>query len=78
MESIIVMTSYLYAPADIKAQLTEEGRVKMWFYYKDIDQERHEIILTPEECDRFVAWIEWQRKEAVLQKKQAVPAEEDK
>ncbi len=39
MESIMVTTSYLYAPADIKAQLTEEGRVKIWFYYKDIDQE---------------------------------------
>ena len=77
MESIVVTTSYIYAPADIKAQLTEEGRVKVWFYYKDIDQERHEIVLTPEEWDRLVAWVEWQRKKAALQKKQAVP-EEDK
>ncbi len=63
METITVTTSYIYSPADIRTQLTEGGGVKMWFDYKEIGQERHEFTCTPEEWDRLVAWVEWQRRD---------------
>ena len=49
--------------ADIKAQLTEEGGVNVWFDYKEIGQQRHEFTCIPEEWDRLVAWVEWQRRD---------------
>jgi len=62
MEEILVTTTYKWSPADIKAQLTDDGGVRVWFHFEDIKQDRHEFVCTPEEWDRFVAWVEWQRK----------------
>lgn len=68
MGSIDVTISGKLSAADIKAELTNEGGVAIWFQYKDIGQRRHDIECTPEEWDRLVAWVEWQRKEAALRK----------
>lgn len=63
MEPIKVTSTYHDSPADIKAKLTDNGGVEIWFEYTDINQRRHEITCTPEEWDRLVAWVEWQRKD---------------
>lgn len=64
MESIKV-TRYMSlwgAEADIEASCTEEGGVKMWFQYDEAGR-RQEILISPKEWDRLVAWIEWQRRD---------------
>ena len=48
------------------AELTSEGGVTIWFQFNDIGQRRHDITCAPEEWDRLVAWVDCQRKEAVL------------
>jgi hypothetical protein len=63
MEEIKVTSTYHWSPADIKARLTDDGKIEIWFEYKDINQQRHEISFTPEEWNRLVAWVEWQRKD---------------
>jgi hypothetical protein len=68
MEPIEVTTSFKWSAADIMAELTNEGGVTIWFQFNDIGQRRHDITCNPEEWDRLVAWVEWQRKEAVLKK----------
>ncbi len=66
MEPITVTHEIPYSDADIKAQLTEEGRVSIWFQYTEQSsipgQQRHKFHCTPEEWDRLVAWVEWRRK----------------
>ena len=69
MEHIKITESYLWSAADIMAKLTERDGVRIWFKYKDIGQERHEIRLSSEEWDRFVAWVEWQRKNRAINKR---------
>jgi len=63
MEEIKVTSTCHWSPADIKARLTDDGEIEIWFEYKDINQQRHEISFTPAEWDRLVAWVEWQRKD---------------
>jgi len=66
---LMVTGTYKWSEADVEAELTEEGGVSVWFEYKKIGQKRHEFTCSPEEWDRLVAWVEWQRKEMALKKK---------
>jgi len=68
MEQLPVTMSFKWAAADIMAQLTKEGGVRIWYKFQGSGQEKYEIVCTPDEWDRFVAWVEWQRKEAALKK----------
>jgi hypothetical protein len=62
MATLKVTTSFKWSGADIKAAVMDNGGVKIWHHYEDIDQDRHEIILTDKEWDRLVAWVQWQRR----------------
>ena len=57
MEELRVTGTYWYSWADIKARLTEEGKVETWFEYKESGQRRPAFTCTPEEWDRLVAWV---------------------
>jgi hypothetical protein len=61
-KTLKITNTYHYSPADVLAMVMDNGWVKIWFNYKDIQQDRHAIICTAEEWDRLVAWVEWQRK----------------
>ena len=65
MEPLRVTGTYWYSEADIMAQVTEDRGVKMWFEYKNIRQQRHEFTCTPQQGDRLVTWVEWQRRDRV-------------
>jgi len=75
MDKLRVTGSFKWSQADIMAEAKPDGGVRIWFYFKDIQQDRYDIDLTAVEWDRLVAWIEWQRKEVALQKKPATPEE---
>ncbi len=60
-DTLIVTTSSKWSDADIKALVMDNGWVKIWHYYDDINQDRHEVILTEKEWDRFASWVQWQR-----------------
>jgi hypothetical protein len=67
MEPIKVTGTFIYSSsADVMAQLTKEGGVDIWFDYERM--RRQGFICTPEEWDRLVAWVEWQRKERIINK----------
>ena len=70
-EEIRVTGTFWCSEADIKAQLTEEGGVRICFEYKKVGQRRHEFTCTPEEWDSFVTWVEWQHKERVINKEES-------
>ena len=61
MDTLIVTTSSKWSDADIKALVMDNGWIKIWHHYDDIKQDRHEVILTDKEWDRFVSWVHWQR-----------------
>jgi len=63
VEPLRVTGTYVMSEADIMAQVTEDRGVRMWSRYKDIAQDRYEFTCTPEEWDRLVAWVDWQRKD---------------
>ena len=71
MEELTVTTTCKQSPAAIKAQLTNKGGVTIWFHFKDIKQDRHEFECTPDEWDRLVAWVEWQRKDKAISKEES-------
>ena len=68
-DTLKVTTSSKWSDADIKASVMSNGWVKIWHYYEDIKQDRHEIVLTDKEWDRFVAWVQWQRSNNEASKK---------
>lgn len=71
METLSVKDVDIYTPSKIKASFTGTGGVNIWFEYDTPeikDQRRHEVDYTPEEWDRLVAWVEWQRKDAKITK----------
>lgn len=55
MDTLTVTTSSKWSDADIKALVMDNGWVKIWHYYSDIKQDRHEVILTDKEWDRFAS-----------------------
>ena len=63
MDTLTVTTSSKWSDADIKALVMDNGWVKIWHHYGDIKQDRHEIILTDKEWNRFASWIQWQRSD---------------
>jgi hypothetical protein len=66
----IEITDYArYGTGNVKADVTEVGGVSIWIKYKDAPQQPT-ITLSPEEWDRFVAWVEWQRKDNIFSKKE--------
>jgi hypothetical protein len=65
MDEIKITTSYLYSPAEIIGKVMDDGSVKIFFRFNGINQERHEIHCSANEWDRFIAWVEWQRKKNV-------------
>ena len=46
MKRIEITKSYLWSEANIMAELMEGNGIRIWFKYKDIGQERHEIRLS--------------------------------
>ena len=62
MDTITVTKSVKWSQADIKAAVLDNGWVKLWYHFDEIDQDRYEIVCTDREWDRLVAWVEWQRK----------------
>ena len=61
---------YTGAEADIEASCTEEAGVKIWFQYDEAGR-RQEILISPKEWDRFVARVEWQRKDKAINKRES-------
>jgi hypothetical protein len=61
MDTLLVTTSSKWADAEVKASVFSDGEVKIWYYYPEIGQERHEIVLTGAEWDQLAAWVQWQR-----------------
>ena len=53
------------ADADIMARMNDDGGVTLWFWHKDINQDRHKFTCTPQQWDRLVAWVEWKRRDRV-------------
>ncbi len=49
MEQLPVTMSSKFAAADIMAQLTEEGGVRIWYKFQESGQEKYEIVCTPDE-----------------------------
>lgn len=62
MDILSVTTINRWSAAQVKASVMDNGWVKIWSHYNEIDQDRQEIILTDREWNRFVSWVEWQRK----------------
>lgn len=61
MDTLDVTTSFIWSNAVIRAQVLEDGSVKIWWYYPEIKQDRHEVTLTTQEWNRFSAWVQWKR-----------------
>ena len=61
MDTLAVTTTNRYSRADIKASVMDNGWVRIWDYYPDIKQDRHEITLTDKEWNRLVSWVQWRR-----------------
>ncbi|HUV43406.1 MAG TPA: hypothetical protein VMW13_01115 [Dehalococcoidales bacterium] len=62
MEPLRVTKTYKMYEADIMAQVTEDRGVKMWSKFKESGLRKNEFICTPQQWDRLVAWVEWQRR----------------
>jgi len=41
------------------------------FHFEDIKQDRYEFESTPDEWDRLVARVEWQRKDKAISKEES-------
>ena len=63
VEQLRVTGTDRWSTADIMAQLTEDRGVKAWFRYKESGLKKNELTCTPQEWDRLVAWVDWQRKD---------------
>jgi len=70
VEEITITREYRYSLKgfDVKASVDGDD-VKMWFVYQDSGQIRYEIKIKKEEWDRLVAWVEWQRKNNIVNQK---------
>lgn len=70
MDDLKITTSYKSSMADIMARVLTDGDVDIWYHFIDSGQNKYEVNCTPEEWDRLVAWVEWQRKELAVNKGQ--------
>ena len=65
MEPLRVTKTYKMYEADIMAQVTEDRGVKMWSKFKESGLRKNEFTCTPQQWDRLVTWVEWQRRDRV-------------
>ena len=56
-----------YGDGDIMADLTKGGGVNIWINYDNAGH-KPTISMTPEEWDRLMTWVEWQRKDKAINK----------
>jgi hypothetical protein len=65
MEPIKVTSYAAFGTGDVFADLSESGMVRIYIEY-DVGKQKPEIFMSPEEWDRLVAWVEWQRRDRAI------------
>jgi hypothetical protein len=75
MAQITMTETNNWSESDIKAEVNENGLIKIWFEYKQsrgiAGQRRHEMLFTAIEWDTLVERVEWQRKEKKINKSES-------
>jgi len=55
------------AEGEMMAEVTETGNVDIWIEFDNPNKKGMPAIgMTPEQWDRLVAWVEWQRRDRGL------------
>ncbi len=70
MDSIKVTDYADYGTGHVMAEFTEQEKVNIRINYDNAKQ-HPTISTTPQEWDRLVAWVEWQRKDKEIKKEES-------